>query len=95
MVIDNKTMPKSKWRPCPLETIENNRFGKSAASLLRQWFARESYALRLDIDSISCIQVKNKRILHIVKLHRTMYRLLQVAASRPVCVFSSQKYTLS
>ena len=40
--------------------------------------------MRLDIDSISNIQVKNNRILHIVKLHRTIYRVLQVAASRPM-----------
>ena len=40
--------------------------------------------MRLDIDSIGRIQVKNKQILHIVKLNRTMYRVLQVAASRIV-----------
>jgi len=50
----------------------------------KRWFARESYSLRLDIDSIGRIQPKTNRLVHIVKLHRTIHRVLQVAASRPM-----------
>merc|ERR1711892_1599158 len=35
----------------------------------KRWFARESYSLRLDIDSIGRIQSKTNRLVHIVKLH--------------------------
>ena len=40
--------------------------------------------MRLDIESIDRIQSKTKKLVHIVKLHRTIHRVLQVAASRPM-----------
>ena len=50
--------------------------------------------MRLDIDSIGRIQVKNKQILQIVKLNRTVYRVPQVADSRPVLrIFQPKIYT--
>merc|ERR1712128_53256 len=40
----------------------------------KRWFARESYSLRLDIDSIGRIQPKTNRLVHIVKLQPKIHK---------------------
>jgi len=50
----------------------------------KRWFARELYSLRLECAKVYEIENRKAQLLTIVKIYRTAYRVLQVAASRPV-----------
>merc|ERR1712147_279819 len=50
----------------------------------KRWFARELYSLRHECAKVYEIENRRAQLLTIVKIYRTSYRVLQVAASRPV-----------